>query len=135
MDEHSVTNTASQSRRFDDSRLSSYRHLPCKIFHRAWKKKYMQSYWEEEKKAQRCLQGGLEVPWTNGFAMKGKVDRPSASRKHGRVSSHLLENETALSRANKFLEKITKSCLQKKKCYYTKDDSFMLILNMDRQCV
>ena len=43
------------------------------------------------------------------------------------VSSHLLENETALSRANKCLERISKFCLQKKRYYYTKDDSLMLI--------
>ena len=59
--------------------------------------------------------------------MKGKVAPASASSKHGRVSSHLLENETALSRANKCLERITKFCLQKKRYYYTKDDSLMLI--------
>ena len=51
--------------------------------------------------------------------MKGKVAP--------RVSSHLLENETALSRANKCLERITKFCLWKKKYYHTKDDNFMLI--------
>ena len=38
--------------------------------------------------------------------------QPSASGKHGRVLSHLLENKTALSRANKCLEK---------KYYYTKE--------------
>ena len=28
---------------------------------------------EKKKKTLRCLHGGLEVPWTNEFAMKGKV--------------------------------------------------------------
>ena len=62
---------------------------------------------------------------------KEKWPRPRASRKHGRVSFHLLENETALSRANKCLKRITKFCLQKKKYNYTKDDSFMLITQRD----
>ena len=72
MDERSATNTASWARRLDDSRQSSSRHLPCKIFRRAWKKK-LHAELLGRKKCSTMLRGGLEVPWTNELAMKGKV--------------------------------------------------------------